>query len=81
MERRYAQFIAISLAIVLAGQLLQAWLFPKPPRDRQAPPNVEAAAAAATDNSDAGSSGAAGQAGESVRFCAAALYTAVLASF
>ena len=32
MERRYAQFIAISLAIVLAGQLLQLWLFPKPPR-------------------------------------------------
>ncbi len=32
MERRYAQFIAISLAIVLLGQLLQARLFPKPPR-------------------------------------------------
>ena len=32
MERRYALFIAISLAIVLAGQLLQVWLFPKPLR-------------------------------------------------
>ena len=32
MERRYALFIAISLAIVLAGQLLQLWLFPKPIR-------------------------------------------------
>jgi YidC/Oxa1 family membrane protein insertase len=44
VERRYAQFIAISLAIVLAGQLLQLWLFPKPPRDRQAQPEVEAVA-------------------------------------
>jgi YidC/Oxa1 family membrane protein insertase len=32
VERRYALFIAISLAIVLAGQLLQIWLFPKPVR-------------------------------------------------
>ncbi len=31
MERRYASFIAISLAIVLGSQLLQAYLFPKPP--------------------------------------------------
>ncbi len=43
MERRYAQFIAISLAIVLAGQLLQLWLFPKPVRDRQAAEIGEAA--------------------------------------
>jgi YidC/Oxa1 family membrane protein insertase len=64
VERRYAQFIAISLAIVLAGQLLQVWLFPKPPRDRQAPPNVEAAAAV-TDNAAAGSSEAPGEARES----------------
>jgi YidC/Oxa1 family membrane protein insertase len=34
VERRYAQFIAISLAIVLAGQLLQVWLFPKPLKNR-----------------------------------------------
>ncbi|MFM7034387.1 MAG: YidC/Oxa1 family insertase periplasmic-domain containing protein, partial [Planctomycetia bacterium] len=31
MERRYALFIAFSLAIVLGGQLLQSYLFPKPP--------------------------------------------------
>ncbi len=31
MERRYASFIAISLAIVLGSQLLQVYLFPKPP--------------------------------------------------
>ena len=31
MERRYALFIAISLGIILGGQLLQAKLFPKKP--------------------------------------------------
>lgn len=31
MERRYALFIAISLAIVLGSQLLQVYLFPPPP--------------------------------------------------
>jgi hypothetical protein len=54
VERRYAQFIAISLAIVLAGQLLQLWLFPKPIRDRQAPPAGEAAALNAVENPGAG---------------------------
>jgi len=49
VERRYAQFIAISLAIVLAGQLLQAWLFPKPPRARPAAAAGEAAAIPAAD--------------------------------
>jgi len=49
VEPRYAQFIAISLGIVLAGQLLQLWLFPKPPRDRQAPPADAAAAAPAAE--------------------------------
>ena len=34
MERRYALFLAISLAILLSGQLLQARLFPKPVRPR-----------------------------------------------
>ena len=36
MERRHLSFIAISLAIVLAGQAIQAWFFPpvpKPPVD------------------------------------------------
>ena len=51
MERRYAQFIALSLAIVLAGQLLQAWLFPKPrPGDREGPAATQAAGSAAPDN-------------------------------
>lgn len=50
MERRYAQFIAISLAIVLAGQLLQLWFFPKPVRDRQAAAVGEAAALNPGDN-------------------------------
>jgi len=46
VERRYALFIAISLAIVLAGQLLQVWLFPKPIRR---PDAADVRAAAATD--------------------------------
>jgi YidC/Oxa1 family membrane protein insertase len=51
VERRYAQFIALSLAIVLAGQLLQAWLFPKPrPGDREGPAATQAAGSAAPDN-------------------------------
>ena len=50
MERRYAQFIAISLAIVLAGQLLQVWLFPKPVRDRQAAAEGTAAALQTVEN-------------------------------
>ncbi len=64
MERRYAQFIAVSLAIVLAGQLLQLWLFPKPLRDRQAPPEVEAVALEAGEKPDAGPSSPAASAGE-----------------
>ncbi|MCE9630396.1 MAG: YidC/Oxa1 family insertase periplasmic-domain containing protein, partial [Planctomycetia bacterium] len=39
MDRRYIQFFAISLAIVVASQLLQTWLFPRPPQ-----PAVEALA-------------------------------------
>jgi YidC/Oxa1 family membrane protein insertase len=50
VERRYAQFIAISLAIVLAGQLLQLWLFPKPIRDRQAAEVGDAAVLNPGDN-------------------------------
>lgn len=38
MERRHLSFIAISLAIVLAGQALQAWFFPPAPK-----PQVESA--------------------------------------
>ncbi len=34
MERRYVLFIAISLAAILAGQALQAWLYPRPPADQ-----------------------------------------------
>ncbi len=32
MERRYIQFFAISLAIIIASQALQTWLFPRPPK-------------------------------------------------
>jgi hypothetical protein len=55
VERRYAQFIAISLAIVLAGQLLQLWLFPKPVRDRQAAEIGEAAVLNQAENAGEGS--------------------------
>ena len=44
MERRYALFIAVSLAIVLAGQVLQIWLFPKPIPNAQPRPSVVDAA-------------------------------------
>ena len=36
MERRYAFFIAISLAAVLSSQLLRTFLFPKPPKEPEA---------------------------------------------
>jgi YidC/Oxa1 family membrane protein insertase len=32
VDRRYIQFFAISLTIVVASQLLQTWLFPRPPQ-------------------------------------------------
>jgi YidC/Oxa1 family membrane protein insertase len=44
VERRHLTFIAISLAIILGGQALQAWLFP-PPVKPPVPPAAEAAAA------------------------------------
>ena len=31
MERRYVLFFAIALAIVITSQMLQSFLFPKPP--------------------------------------------------
>ena len=31
MDRRTIQFFVISLAIILASQVLQTWLFPRPP--------------------------------------------------
>ena len=40
MERRYVLFFAIALAIVVSGQLLQAWLYPQSVE----PPNAEAGA-------------------------------------
>ncbi len=39
MERRTISFIAISLAAILAGQALQAWLYPTRPQDK--PPAAE----------------------------------------
>ena len=41
MERRYALFIAASLAIVLVSQVLQVTLFPKPPAVEQAADQAE----------------------------------------
>ncbi len=41
MERRYISFIAISLAAILAGQAIQAWLYP--PRPKADKPAVERA--------------------------------------
>jgi YidC/Oxa1 family membrane protein insertase len=40
VERRYAVFIAISLAAILTSQFLQAWLFPRPARQEQPPEAV-----------------------------------------
>ena len=37
MDRRTISFIAISLAAILAGQAVQAWLYPPRPRDRVPP--------------------------------------------
>ena len=44
MERRYVSFIAISLAAILAGQALQAWLYPPRPKAQKAAERVAAAA-------------------------------------
>jgi YidC/Oxa1 family membrane protein insertase len=59
LERRYVLFFAIALAIVISGQMLQAWLYPPPPpkvgelaaadqakADKPGAPQAEAAAAA-----------------------------------
>ena len=47
MERRYVVFFAIALAIVITSQMLQAWLYPRPPArpaDVAAPAEQEAVA-------------------------------------
>ena len=46
MERRYIQFFAISLGIIVASQMLQTWLFPRPPA---APTDVAAREEGAAD--------------------------------
>jgi len=48
VERRHITFIAISLAIILVGQLVQTWLFPAPPA-AQRPPVAEQEANAEPD--------------------------------
>jgi YidC/Oxa1 family membrane protein insertase len=55
VERRYASFIAISLAIVLGSQLLQVYLFPKPPAVEA---EAEVAARAESDAVEAGGASA-----------------------
>ena len=54
MERRYIQFFAISLAIVVATQALQTWLFPRP----RAPAAAPAAAGGAGEEGVAGGAAA-----------------------
>ena len=52
MERRTFTFIALSLAILLGAQALQAWFFPQPKRDlRQQAENTAAPAAASRPES------------------------------
>jgi len=43
VERRTFTFIALSLAILLGAQALQAWLFPQPKQDLRPPAEVAAA--------------------------------------
>jgi YidC/Oxa1 family membrane protein insertase len=57
LERRHIQFIAISLAIILAGQVLQAWFFPPPPKPAARPPLAAAEDAAADDGFDGAADG------------------------
>jgi YidC/Oxa1 family membrane protein insertase len=45
VERRHITFIAISLGVILVGQLVQAWLFPTPPAAER-PPIAEQGAGA-----------------------------------
>jgi len=59
VERRYALFLALSLAILLAGQLLQARLFPKPIRNRERVAAADRPAAAPAANDAASAAGAA----------------------
>ena len=55
MERRTFTFIALSLAILLGAQALQAWFFPQPKRDlRQQAENTAAPAAASAATSACG---------------------------
>jgi YidC/Oxa1 family membrane protein insertase len=58
VERRHLQFIIVSLAIVLAGQVLQAWLFPPRPQDAQA--EAEARADAGGEGAKPAATAAAG---------------------
>ena len=54
MDRRYLQFFVVSLAIIMASQALQAWLFPKPPAPvaEDAAPSVEGGAGAAGERAE-----------------------------
>ncbi len=52
MERRHLSFIAISLAIVLAGQALQAWFFPPVPKPPAEIADTDSAAAVDAGKAD-----------------------------
>jgi len=65
VDRRYVQFFVVSLAIIMASQALQAWLFPRPPQPAAAgdeaadsgdTPQPEASLAAEPDATPAGGS-------------------------
>jgi YidC/Oxa1 family membrane protein insertase len=55
VERRYISFIAISLAAILAGQALQAWLYPPRPKAEKAAAQPAAAPTEAGTDRVAGS--------------------------
>ncbi len=57
MERRYALFIAFSLAIVLGSQALQVYLFPKPAAEQAAPPLPDAEVADLAEGNAAAATG------------------------
>ncbi|MFM7412590.1 MAG: PDZ domain-containing protein, partial [Planctomycetota bacterium] len=59
MDRRYVQFFVVSLAIIMASQALQAWLFPRPPRPAAAADAAADAAVGATPDENPSAASAA----------------------
>ncbi len=63
MDRRTIQFFVVSLAIILASQALQAWLFPKPPKPAAAEQAVAEADSGTAAADSAATTAAAASAG------------------